>query len=557
VADYRDTWTLDVDEFEKSLSHLKRRQEEIDLLTQKYGKNAGKAYTQAEQAAKRAAAGPSAFTTAIEANTQAATANKASLINLGNQFADLGVQIQAGGNPMTAFIQQGAQIAPIIAQDTALLGAFSSALGVLGAAAAGAVAMGAPLLAWSKALEEQNEKTRASVTALTAANEVLGKGATKVAELQIGLEKTALTLSGQEGVVEGMEAATRAGGAYEDMLQGLNLTLAEHERQLRDVEDGADGFLEAAFGPSGVERAQQADRLKETIAGLRRTIADVSEEQQTAADTAELHALGQRALAEETDRATEALKQQKKLLDEAGEMREARFLRDQELMQEWEDWQREDNETFAKVLAAQEKAEKERWDEGAEQIAKQRKMEIEAAHQSIQLAATRRDALLSVTDTLASSAAEAFGAESAVAKVAAGIQLAIAEVEVLAKAATLGPIAGPIYGALGTAAVVAAGVKLAGIDTDIESYNDTPMVQQRTAGPNGLNLRFAPGDQVEFAAARRPQDLDRQRGGGPTQVSTSVRLVVDGRAAGKIVTSATTTRRGRAPGSPIPGRRSK
>lgn len=61
------------------------------------------------------------------------------MMNLGFQFQDLGVQIASGANPLTAFIQQGAQIAGVMTQAQIGIGGVIRALGSMVMAATAAI----------------------------------------------------------------------------------------------------------------------------------------------------------------------------------------------------------------------------------------------------------------------------------------------------------------------------------------------------------------------------------------------------------------------------------
>lgn len=69
------------------------------------------------------------------------------MMNLGFQFQDLGVQIASGQNPLVAFVQQGAQIAGVMAQAQIGIGGVIRALGSMVAAATMAIVTNPILLA--------------------------------------------------------------------------------------------------------------------------------------------------------------------------------------------------------------------------------------------------------------------------------------------------------------------------------------------------------------------------------------------------------------------------
>lgn len=480
--------------------------------------------------------------------------------SLSQQLADVAVGLQGGQKPMTILVQQGPQIADIFRNNAALAAKFSGALGVLGASAAGAVALGTPLIAWSKALDEQNEKTRATTAALSAAIDQMGEGASAIGGLQKELERSALRLSGQEGIVEGMEAGEKAGGAYADMLQGLNRQLAIHQKMLADVEDGSEGFLEAAFGPSGVERVQQADRLKATIADLTAEIKAMEKEQAIAADTAELVALGERALADETKggkkarkEKTEDLKEQVVTLEEIIAQDERMAAQERELAEQ------------AKRLHDQQ------IDDWVDGVMKRRAAEVKAAEESAAawagfargtqtMIGNLADFAGTMADKMADENEQASLKSFRIQQAAEVVEATIAAVRIgqeFAKfAAKINPVLAFPAGAAAFAAAEAAYVAPIA-NQKPPTFDDTPGVQRMSGSRNVVSLA---GDDY-FAAAKDPADLARQvkpfapaeRGGSMPTIST--KLIVSGRTAQKIEQAARTTKRGYTIGQPVAGHR--
>lgn len=139
-------------------------------------------------------------------------------------------------------------------------------------------------------------------------------------------------------------------------------------------------------------------------------------------------------------------------------------------------------------------------------------------------------------DAALSSVVSFFGEESAAGKAAAAAQILLGEIELLAKAASLGPAA-PLYIAAGEVPLALAAAKLAG-------FGDTP-------GPiavpeQGAAYTFAPRDIV--VAGRTPEAVQRQveglGGGGGEPARTEVALRVGGRTSERIVVQAARARRG-------------
>lgn len=198
-------------------------------------------------------------------------------------------------------------------------------------------------------------------------------------------------------------------------------------------------------------------------------------------------------------------------------------------------------------------------DVAAHYKAEQKKLNLEkaAAAQSKAIAADRRQALLSSLDGLASSAADAFGEESKVAKAAAQVQIAIAAVEGYAKALTLGPVAGAAYAAVVTAGIAIAEAKLAGIGTADIAVDDTPGVIR---APSNRRSTVNVKENDFVAAAQDPRELKRQvdsmaGNGSSAGGSTTIRFTVNGQTAQKITAHAGRTRRGAPYGAPVAGHR--
>lgn len=535
--------------------------------------------------------------------------------NLRSQLIDIGVGLQGGQNPFTIMSQQGPQIAEVFMNNTALAAKFAAVLPTIGIAAAGAAAVGAPLLGWYYELGVENEKLIELSGKTAKAMDRLAEGVDKIVEAQADLDVREGILSGavSEKQAKEIKAQAEATEIYGDAIGGLKEKLGALQTELERVE-GPQGILATLFGPGAVERANKAKALRAQIEGTKEDIKEFNDEQATfvkrtvevgeAEDDAKDKGKGRtKAIKAEKDALRDLLSAQQdylKSLQDIDDVYKPKKKDDRTIHEKFDaelrgtlktinEKEKLAREAARKATQSEEElqealteiaihAEKERaeaiaairaeedaarraeidamataW---ADAVVKQGQAEAAAAAQSKQISAARRDALLSVTDSLAASAAEAFGAESKVAKAAAVVQLIIAEAEMLAKAATLGPIAGPIYAAAGTATIGLAAAKLATADTAIEAFNDTPSMQRRQMGPQGGLMRFAPGDIVDVAAARRPSDLAKQTGSTqPTNVSTTVKFTVNGRTAQSITTHAKRTRRGTDPGAPVAGHR--
>lgn len=154
-----------------------------------------------------------------------------------------------------------------------------------------------------------------------------------------------------------------------------------------------------------------------------------------------------------------------------------------------------------------------------------------------------QDALLGQASAAASAIESAAGAESAAGKAAAATNILLGEIALFAAAAKYGPAA-PAYIALGQIPLALAAAKLAGLGQADTAVTDSPRVMQ--AGPQGMTVRFAPGDQV--AAARTRRELREQVGAPPAAPAhVTVALQVAGRTTQRIATTAkqTTRRSGR------------
>lgn len=592
----------------------------------KQAERAIKAEERAAAGARKAAEAQQRWLIQVQRNSAALedaadTTNKmgAATGNLRSQLFDVAVGLQGGQNPFTIISQQGPQIAEVFLNNTELASKFAAVLPVVGTAAAGAAAVGAPLLGWYYELGVENERLTTLLGKTTAALDGLSDGVQKVVDAEAALETREGLLAGtvseeQANTIKAQaEAVDVYGGAIGALKEKMGALRTEAE-SLEQPLTGIRRFTGLLFGDGSTERWSKAKELRKEIASLGEEVEEFEGKQETYAKRTVDVAEGEKKAKDAAKGRTKAIKDEKDALKDllSAQQDYIKSLQDiddvykpkekddrtihekfdaelrgtlktinekeklareaaRKATQSEEELQealteiaihaeKERAEAIAKIRAEEDAARKAAIDAmantWADAVIKQAQVEAAAAEQSKQVSAARRDALLSVTDSLASSAAEAFGAESKVAKAAAAVQLIIAEAEMLAKAATLGPIAGPIYAAAGTATIGLAAAKLATADTEIEAFNDTPSMQRRQMGPQGGMMRFAPGDIVDVAAARRPSDLAKQTGSTqPTNVSTTVKFTVNGRTAQSITTHAKRTRRGTDPGAPVAGHR--
>lgn len=310
--------TIDSSQYIEALKKLDERTAMLDRLTQQFGKNGARAFTQVEQAAKKAAAGPSALVTAlqgIETNTKATTA---AMGNLRSQFIDIGVGLQGGQNPLTVLSQQGPQIAEAFLSAEGAVAAFGSAVST--AATAGSaflipfLSVAAPLwLEYSTAQDQATAAAKSWNDAQEAALPLYDKALKDVQRLS-ELTEGSLTLD---------ETKAKIAKEYSDQLEESNAPLKERLSLLQE-ELKTMGVTDVRY----LDARKETERLTAEIEKNNRAAAEGAIASATVAEYNYAEAESERILAERKAQATEARKASKTAAkEEADALKELLFLR--------------------------------------------------------------------------------------------------------------------------------------------------------------------------------------------------------------------------------------
>ena len=135
------------------------------------------------------------------------------MMNLGFQFQDLGVQIASGQNPLVAFVQQGAQIAGVMAQAQIGIGGVIRAFGSMAAAATMAIVTNPILLGIAAAAG------LAAAAFSVLAGEINKSGEVEAYAKSIGMTAEEIEKAGGAGITTG----DIIGGLWTTISEALNL----------------------------------------------------------------------------------------------------------------------------------------------------------------------------------------------------------------------------------------------------------------------------------------------------------------------------------------------
>lgn len=598
--DYPDRWVL-VSESSQFKADLDEQRKKLDLRTaalaqfrkvgpqtlaeyeaaeKKAAKEVEKATLAAVAAYERRQKGPSDLTLALQANTVELAGNRAEINKVKEGLGSVGNALGLI-DPRLQVIASGFQ------KVTGVAGAAAAAGEVVGASLTTVAAIAGPLvavvggvgLAWhiysERAKEAQEAQDRLSAS-LDEINPIAARARDEIDKLKLNL--------GQYTQAEYDENEIR-----KEFARSLENTTAKWEEERIAVEENM-----AAIGTANAEYLTQQDRLHELNDLIERSTT-LSEQGQEAAlvnleftrETAEADRVAAERTKERTAATKDATAAERDLAEQRAASQAAASAYASAMLvftgaeNDYEaSLSKTDaalvkrDETLAKLADSYQKAVEaasalgdmeglaaadEAYQRARVAAEAQANAEIEALHDSLydgllktaqdgaqKEAAARQivqDALLGQASAAASAIESAAGAESAAGKAAAITQIILGEIALLSKAAAYGPAA-PAYIALGQIPLALAAAKLAGLGKADATVTDSPRVMQ--AGPNGANIRVAPGDQV--AAARTRRDLQAQvGGGGGGSAQVTVALQVAGRTTQRITATArqTTRRAGR------------
>ena len=223
------------------------------------------------EAARAKAATESAARAQAVAINRASGQAKAGIVQLGNQLADVGVQLQAGTSPTTILIQQGPQVANALA----VMGiSLTSILSIVGPVA---IAVGALVLAWQHYNDE--------LTAAEAKQAAAAEGVTRLQEALAKAQRVVTSAADAEAVALGnvTEAQLKQRDATKTIIDSYATDIDARKERIgqitREIEANRE-LARAANERGAIKAAQELDvaraSLTTTLENERQVLANVT-----------------------------------------------------------------------------------------------------------------------------------------------------------------------------------------------------------------------------------------------------------------------------------------
>lgn len=293
--------TIDDAQMLAELAKIKARQEAVTAAVQKYGPEAAKAYTQAERAAERAAKGPSEWTLALKANTEAMNTQKGAI----NQSAEAMGRVAAVAGTLDpalgTIVATGQKLTGVLSAGVTAAQGFGTTLGTMGAVLGPlALAVGAVSLAWQSyeediaAAEEATKKARegqeAMISAMGGIRSIVSSNASELDKLAVNYgrmteaeaETNEITRRFADQLAAARAPLEKLREEQERAIDGSEeqgAALAATEAALRSADAAAASGLKAAL-----ENAEIARERAESEAELERRLKAREEAQRRASE---------------------------------------------------------------------------------------------------------------------------------------------------------------------------------------------------------------------------------------------------------------------------------